>query len=163
MGSRSSSLAICAAAAALLGSCRAASPAACTTCSVVAGHYSETAESATVDCGDNHFLGFSGTSDAASLAQTNSALSLRSSFGAMPGVLHDDGSATFGPIPAVAHAVDGTGTVDPSGKPTPGKLSLEGFFLPLGSAAAASSFAGTYVFVADDDGCELDSRATWHR
>ena len=136
--------------------CGGTSPVRCTDCLNVAGAYLETAASTQIDCGDQRVLYFNGGSGQSQVAQEGSALTLSSIGFSMAGVLHADGSASFGPIPAVAQPVGGTG------EPTPGKLYLEGFF-KAGAASTAAGFAGTYVFIADPDGCELDAKASWRK
>ncbi len=117
-----------------------------------------------MDCGDGSYLylGVNSSSDSAeaiSLQQSNSSLSLNGTYGVMPGVLHTDLSASFGPVSATALPVTGDLTPDPSGTPTPGQMYLNGWFVvdPGGSV----SFQGTYSFVATSDGCEVDSKTTW--
>ena len=129
------------AAAGLLAAC---SPSPCTACLAVEGSY------------------FGGGTASASVAQTGSALALAALGGFhLTGVLHQDGSASFGPVPATAEPVDSSGNPDPNGTPTPGKLYLEGWF--TAGASGASAFDGTYLFIADPDGCEVDSHAQWRR
>ena len=144
------SLTSAALAAAIGSACGGTSPSPCTSCLTVSGTYRETAATTQIDCGDRRVLYFNGGTGQISVAQQGSALTLSSLGTTLPGVLHADGSASFGPVPAVAQPIGGVG------EPTPGKLYLEGFF-----KAGARSFAGTYVFIADPDGCELDSRSTW--
>ena len=147
------------AAAGLLAAC---SPSPCTACLAVEGSYAELTQSASVDCGDQRRLYFGGGTASASVAQTGSALALAALGGFhLTGVLHQDGSASFGPVPATAEPVDSSGNPDPNGTPTPGKLYLEGWF--TAGASGASAFDGTYLFIADPDGCEVDSHAQWRR
>ena len=150
-------LSVVAALAVMLGSaCGGSSPVPCATCLAVGGSYVETAASTQVDCGDARVLYFNGGRGLTQLTQDGSVLSFSSGGTTMPGVLHSDGSASFGPIPAVAQPVGGVG------EPTPGKLYLEGWFSGGAAGGTSASFAGTYVFIADPDGCELDARASWH-
>lgn len=144
--------------AAALAAC---SPAPCTTCVTVNGTYGELSQAAYVDCGARRSLSFGGGHAAATVSQTGSALGLDALDTHLAGVLHADGSASFGPVPAWAQPVDGAGNPDPSGAPTPGKLYLEGWFLATDGSVAA--FDGTYLFIADPDGCELDARVQWRR
>jgi hypothetical protein len=133
----------------LLQACGSASPAPCTACLEVAGVYAETALTTTVDCGDNFHLRFTGGSGQTRITQSGSRLD--STGLGLTGVLHDDGSAIFGPIPAVAQPLDSQ-----SG-PTPGKLRLAGWFV---DGAVPARFEGTYVFIADTNGCEIDAPTT---
>ena len=135
----------------LLASCNRGSPAPCTACLAVQGSYHEDSQTTQVACGGARVLYFKGGSSEAVVSQTGSKLSAEVLGTRLTGVLHADGSASFGPIPALAKSVDG------SSPDTPGKLSLEGWFTVPGGAV--TGFEGTYLFIADDDGCELDSQA----
>lgn len=130
--------------------CGSASPQPCTACLAVAGGYTETAQSNQVSC-DNLQLFFNGGSQPLTLTQSGSALTLTGGFS---GVLHEDGSAIFGPIPATAQSADGTSP------PTPGKLRLAGFFF---EQSGALRFEGSYTFIADSSGCQLDARTVFRR
>ena len=141
-----------AAAALLLCACGGSSPVPCTSCLQVSGFYSEASQDNLIDCGDNMQLRFTGGSQQVSLSQDGSSLNLGGSLG-MKGVLHADGSAIFGPIPAAAQSLNG-------GPPTPGKMRLLGWFLEAG---AGMKFEGSYTFVADPNGCELAAHMTMHR
>jgi hypothetical protein len=139
------------AAALLVCACGAGSPAPCTSCLQVAGLYSETAQNNLIDCGDGTQLRFTGGSGENSVSQQGSKLQFGSL--GMTGVLHADGSAQLGPIPAEAQSVTG-------GPPTPGKLRLLGWFFDDGGGM---QFEGSYTFVADTNGCELDAHTAMHR
>ena len=139
----------------LLAACNRGSPAPCTACLAVQGVYQEVSQTTQVACGGARVLYFNGGTSGAIVSQTGSRLSAEVLGTRLTGELHADGSAAFGPIPGVANSVDG------SSPPTPGKLWLEGWFtVPAGTV---TGFDGTYLFIADDDGCELDSQAKWTR
>ena len=121
----------------------------CTTCLQVAGSYSETSRDNLIDCGDGTLLRFTGGSHGVSVSQDGSNLGALG----MSGVLHADGSAILGPIPAEAQSATG-------GAPTPGKLRLLGWFFDDG---AGMQFQGSYTFVADTNGCELAAHTAMHR
>jgi hypothetical protein len=144
---------------ALLCAIACASPSPCSgdTCLSVAGVYQEANISRTVDCGDGNHMIFSQFHAPVSVAQNGSALHI-SGTNSMAGVLHDDGSASLGPVPATFLPVDGEGNPDPNGAPSPGQMYLAGIF-----DSQAHGFEGTYLFVADDDGCEITSRVSWKR
>lgn len=137
----------------LLASCNRGSPAPCTSCLSVQGSYHEESQTTQVACGGGRVLYFKGGGRDAFVSQTGSNLSAEVLRTRLTGVLHADGSAAFGPIPALATSVDG------SSPDTPGKLWLEGWFTVPGGAV--TGFEGTYLFIADDDGCELDSQVKW--
>jgi hypothetical protein len=143
--------------AALLSGC---SPEPCASCLLVNGTYNEIVTSTSVDCHDGLLLRFGGPPDQSTVTQGGSTLTLDGPQG-MQGVLHSDMSASFGPIPATAEPIDAAGNPDPNGSPSPGKLYLEGWF--VSDKGHATSFSGTYVFIADADGCEIDSLAQWTR
>jgi len=117
----------------------------------VQGTYAELALPNNVECGNSHSLSFDGRDGSAGVTQHGSTLDL----GGLAGVLHADGSATFGPVPQVAIYSDG------SGKTTPGREWLEGWFTP--ATGPVTGFDGTYLFIADDDGCEVASPTRWSR
>ena len=131
--------------------CGGSSPVPCTSCLQVAGFYSETSHDNLIDCGDNSQLSFTGGSHQVSISQNGASLTLGGL--GMTGVLHADGSAILGPIPAEAQSLTG-------GAPTPGKLRLMGWFLNDG---AGTRFEGSYTFVADTNGCELAAHTAMHR
>jgi hypothetical protein len=139
----------------LLAACNRGSPTPCTTCLTVQGRYQESTQVTQVQCGAGRILYFRGGTSTAVVSQTGSALSAIALGLQLTGVLHADGSASLGPTAAEATSSDG------SSGPIPGKLWLEGWF--LAEAGAVGRFDGTYVFIADDDGCELDSQAKWAR
>jgi len=141
--------------ASLLSAC---SPSPCANCRTVSGNYLETLVGANTGCGDQQYLIIASTQDQAYLTQTGSALQL-SGYEGMSGTLHDDGSASFGPVPATFEPVDADGNPDPTGNPVGGRFFLDGWF--TNGAADTSTFEGTYFFIADDDGCEIDARVTW--
>lgn len=120
----------------------------CTSCQNVAGIYQETTTAQGVDCGDGKLLEYIGGPGFFQLTQHGSALS--NLF--LSGELHEDLSATFGPGPAVAISL-GPGATD-----EPGVVTLTGQF---NGSGADFTFTGTYAFVADVDGCEVDANATW--
>lgn len=126
------------------------SPAPCANCLGVGGVYSETAESKDVDCGDALQLSFTGGTGQTIVGQNGSALTIDGAIAA-DGVLNDDGSAIFGPIPATAQPLDS------NAKPEPGKLHLAGVFV------SSREFDGTYVFIADSNGCEIAAKTKLRR
>jgi hypothetical protein len=130
----------------------------------VSGQWSEMVTRATADCGDNLFLLISPESDSPLLTQQSSGVLNLSGVGPapmpMPGILHSDGSATFGPIQMTFFPVDGDGNPDPNGVPEPGKMYLNGWFTGA-PGEPADSFEGTYSFIADYDGCQVDSPTQW--
>jgi hypothetical protein len=120
----------------------------CTKCENVAGIYQETRVAQSVDCGDDRILEYNGGPGFFELTQHGSALSTI----ILSGQLHEDLSATFGPAPGVAIGI-GSAAMD-----EPGTVTLKGQFAGSGSQL---TFTGTYAFVADIDGCEVDAAATW--
>lgn len=145
----------------LASSVAACSPAPCATCLAVDGVYSELSQTSNVECGGGQSLSFEGARTTVTLVQTASTLGLDALDTHLPGVLHADGSASFGPVPAWAIPQDGSGNTDPSRSKIPGKLYLEGWF--TGTGAASAGFEGTYLFISDKDGCEIDARVRWWR
>jgi hypothetical protein len=119
----------------------------------VSGAYHENTQSSYVDCKDDRFLLWGGTSGSITVTQTGSDLTL-GDVASMQGILHSDGSASFGPAPSNALPVDGDGNPEPTGTPEPGQLFLNGWF-------GTGNFIGTYVFIASVDGCEIDSKVQW--
>jgi len=143
----------------LAGGC---TPEPCTSCISITGTYNETAESTAVNCDDGSFLEQDFPPDAVSLTQSDSSVTASNSvFANLPGVLHSDLSVSFGPVPGIAEPVDGDGNPDPSGTPEPGKLYLEGWFSSVSGQGVL--FKGTYMFIADLNGCEVDSPVQWQR
>ena len=140
-------------AAALLGAgCNRGSPAPCTSCRFVQGRYTEIAQPNTAQCGGGRVLTFSGGAGNPEVSQSGSRLSIAASQPVV-GVLHEDGSASFGPIDTFATSSDGPNS--------PGKMYLEGWFGP--ATGTVTGFDGTYVFIANDDGCEVDGPVRWGR
>jgi hypothetical protein len=141
----------------LLSACNRGSPIPCTDCLAVKGTYRELAVNSQVDCGNARVLYFAGVSPRATavVSQTGSQLSAAVLGTQLAGVLHADGSASLGPVSAVATSSDGT---NPD---TPGKLRLEGWF--TATSSTVTGFDGTYLFIADEDGCELDAQVHWSR
>ena len=145
-------------AAALLSGC---SPQPCTSCLKIGGDYLESTQASTVDCKAWRYLLFGGGTGAVTLTQSGSTLRLNGMY-AMKGELFEDNSASFGPTPFTFRPVDNEGNPDPSRAPTPGLLTLHGWFLEGGSGSAV--FEGTYVFVTDDElRCEMTSKVVWAR
>ena len=139
---------------ALLGAgCNRGSPTPCTSCRSVQGRYTERAQPNTAQCGGGRVLSFSGGGGDTEISQSGSRLSIAASQ-PFTGVLHEDGSATFGPIATFATSTDGS-------PPAPGKLYLEGWFGP--ATGTVTQFDGTYVFIANDEGCEVDGPVHWGR
>ncbi|MBS2025794.1 MAG: hypothetical protein JST92_25620 [Deltaproteobacteria bacterium] len=140
-----------------LAACGSNSPVPCSpgACATVAGDYTQSMIANHKDCGGGHSLDVSAETFHSHLVQTDAQLQLQTSsfVGNMNGTLHADGSAEFGPAPAVA--VDESG----GGGDEPGKLYLSGWF--ASDNLNLAPFEGTYVFIADDTGCEIDSRVTW--
>lgn len=130
-------------------------PQPCATCLGVGGQYSESIRMSSATCDDGSFLEFGGGSDSVIVSESGSTLTLEG-FSPMPGVLHSDNSASFSPVDSAAFPIDGAGNPDPSGIPEAGKWYLEGWF-------TAGSFEGTYVFIEDANGCEIDSPTQWAR
>ena len=141
--------------AATLAAC---SPQPCLTCTSVAGTYGETTQFSSVDCQDGRQLFWGQSGEPVQIGQTSNALTVDGP--GFSGVLHGDLSADFGPRPSYAIPVDALGNPNPSGQGEPGKLYLDGWFQGSGQA---SGFNGTYAFIADVDGCEVDSKANWTR
>lgn len=131
------------------------SPPPCTVCLQVAGTYDQPAGSNTNTC-DNHTLTLYGADHPVFLSQNGSQLTLNSdAFTNLEGQLHEDSSASFGPI-AVAIQLS-------SGDTLPGHAYLDGWFSgPDGGVA--TSFEGAYSLVTDaDQSCEVSNSVTWSR
>ncbi len=139
-----------------LASCGSNSPVACTagSCAQVAGIYNATLVGGSTKCSGGNTLYIDNQSGTLGVSQADDQLSadLGSGF-VLAGTLHADGSAQFGPIAGVA--VDESG----GGRDVPGKVYFFGWFADDNANLAA--FEGMYMFIADEDGCELDAHFTW--
>jgi hypothetical protein len=133
--------------------CGGQSPQPCTSCAMVAGQYAISLAPGYVTCGIET-LSFSGASSTIGVAQNGSQLTV-DFFGAqLTGTLHADNSALFGPARDQTSVKDGA-----SGTPESGNHYMTGFF--VAGTGGRLSFSGTYFFVQDDNGCEVDSKTTW--
>jgi len=141
--------------AALVGllACGGQSPKPCTQCADLSGTYQASQVPGSVTC-DNENLTQTGAAGAIFLTQDGSKLTLGIGSTQFTGTLHTDNSALFGPARDTAIAGSDMGVNQA------GSVYIAGFFTQA-SAGSRFDFDGTYFFIQDSNGCEVDSKMTW--